>query len=797
MFSNNKKLFFRLELNGRLLYEIYSDDIKSDISIGRSGDNTWIIPSDDCSASNHHAKITFKNKAFYVEDLNSRNGLYYQGQRIQEKKMKPGDLFSIGDCKLIVEYVVINNPNNGEDTYHKFEQLSGKNKGRIYHLVEQNVKIGSSTGCSIVIDDSLVSHVHAVLENHTDGTCWIKDMKSRNGTKVNGLLLTEENIETGRMLKDGDVISIAYIDFRFWDKNVTHIRSHLILKIGVIVATLAITIGGYFAFQTISPSAKKIRLVAESYASKGEFEHAQSILQSAITARGAETDAEQRKELVRKLKIWANTLETWNKIKKLLNGNPGDGELYEANDLFSNLVFGDRESWQWNVSTASTEMKKAYETQQLLSILLGAEDWFTKSEEDIEYLKRFINQLEQAVSICQKNPQPYQEILLTRAKDIIDEMRLVQKEYGDLQHTIDDYKLGSQTMDIIKRMEHIREVAEIRNTQRKKEGKVFSHGIIGRCQDLLTPLYRLQNSQKILEENYVHIANFNFKKFKEDIFLPSSEECIVASTLSLRRAEMESSNLRLKNLLVQFKNYQAYFRDNDLFPEVKSTLCKDIFDEDIWMKVLTCDCLNIPQPLYSDKRWRSIYDKTLGVYVFWEYLRSLGGEFDTTIFDERFKPDIFKSKEIFDYLEVFVSFCNPSAYLPFYNDIERLKSINEGNNVLSAHYNVALNILKQRDDLVKQMYEIYQHRPNQREGVIAGGVAICLDSKKSTILPSDFSANLNKSLKLLRENLAKLVQQNSDATPEQVLYNEKKLLQLGIPGDSFLKQPWTDHLKKR
>ena len=74
MIFDSKKLFlFRLELNGRVLYEICSEDIKSDITIGRNGDNTWIIPGEDRGASGRHARITFKNKAFYIEDLNSRN----------------------------------------------------------------------------------------------------------------------------------------------------------------------------------------------------------------------------------------------------------------------------------------------------------------------------------------------------------------------------------------------------------------------------------------------------------------------------------------------------------------------------------------------------------------------------------------------------------------------------------------------------------------------------------------------------------------------------------------------------
>ena len=59
-----KRLLFRLELHGRVIYEVYSDDVKSDITIGRNGDNSWIIPEEDRSASGRHARIVFKNKSF-------------------------------------------------------------------------------------------------------------------------------------------------------------------------------------------------------------------------------------------------------------------------------------------------------------------------------------------------------------------------------------------------------------------------------------------------------------------------------------------------------------------------------------------------------------------------------------------------------------------------------------------------------------------------------------------------------------------------------------------------------------
>ena len=257
-------LFIQLEFNGKVICEISSVDLKSDITIGRSERCTWRIPPEDRGASGVHARLFLSGKKVMIEDMKSRNGVFFMGSKIQKRKIAAGDVYGIGDCKLTVEHDLSSqNKKVSQEKYHKLEQLTGEGRGKIYVLKDDYIKIGAAPECFIVLNDSLVSKLHAVLENHSDDTCWVKDMGSRNGTKVNGTLLNEENAQTGRMLKDGDIISIAYLDFRFWDKTVVHIRSHLFLKIGVVAATLAIVLGGYFAFQVISPSAKSIRLSAE------------------------------------------------------------------------------------------------------------------------------------------------------------------------------------------------------------------------------------------------------------------------------------------------------------------------------------------------------------------------------------------------------------------------------------------------------------------------------------------------------------------------------------------------------
>jgi len=790
-----KTLSFRLEFNGKTVGEVISSHMTaSEITVGRDKQCTLRVPAEDRNASGVHAKIFRRGRNYFIQNLSKQNGIYFMGEKIQEHKLAAGELYSIGNCKLIVEkYHEEDVKTAGQEQYHKLEQLTGQNRGKVYRLTDDCVKIGASDGCTIILQDSLVSHLHAVLENHPDGTCWIKDNQSRNGTKVNGTLLNEENKETGRMLKDGDIISIAYLDFRFWDKSAVHIRSHIFLKIGVVAATLAIVIGGYFAFQTISPSAKNLRLKAEAAAAQGNFEAAKALLQSATTARGAESDSAQRLDLMRKLRIWQETLETWVKIRKRLSGTPEDGDLYDANDLFANLSSADRERWQWNVSNASVEMKRAQDTHALLSAVLGAEDRMRQAEEDISYIGNTRAKLAKALADCRKNPQPYQAVIRSRGEDLVREMEKQSAEVSSIHKVMTECSSAALIDQTIAALEKIQAESKSRMEQRKKAGRAYSQSTIVLCGKLLETLRELQTSRKIIDGNYLHVAQFEFSKFADDPQLPSVESCILSPILSARRREMEQDNRQLKQVAVQLKNFQTFFRNNNIAQDMKSSLLNSVFDDSVWKNVLACDCLELPPPTYSEKNAKGDYDRMLGVYAFWEYLRSIGGEFDTTILEERFKPDLFRSKEIFNHLGVFLSFCRPHERMPFHKTMKRLSSENQGKTVFGEYVKVADGILARRDALIRKMRSAYMDAPDTRRGIIAGGIAICLIPEDwKEFKPADLAEKVGASLKNLRKRLAELNEQKQNTTPEQRLNNEKEILKIGIPGDAFLKQPWTD-----
>ncbi len=72
--------------------------IKDIVSFGRAEANTVVLR--DAKVSRQHAKILQKGEDFVLVDLNSSNGTYVNGERIEEHVLTNNDEFQIGDTTL-------------------------------------------------------------------------------------------------------------------------------------------------------------------------------------------------------------------------------------------------------------------------------------------------------------------------------------------------------------------------------------------------------------------------------------------------------------------------------------------------------------------------------------------------------------------------------------------------------------------------------------------------------------------------------------------------------------------------
>ena len=71
------------------------------VTIGRATDSDIHIK--DSTVSSQHAKIVTYFDASYIEDLESTNGTFVNGKRVQKHILNPGDVISVGTHTLKVE----------------------------------------------------------------------------------------------------------------------------------------------------------------------------------------------------------------------------------------------------------------------------------------------------------------------------------------------------------------------------------------------------------------------------------------------------------------------------------------------------------------------------------------------------------------------------------------------------------------------------------------------------------------------------------------------------------------------
>jgi serine phosphatase RsbU (regulator of sigma subunit) len=87
--------------------------------------------------------------------------------------------------------------------------VNGPFAGRTYDLNSPQVVLGRHPDCSIILDGAGVSRTHAAI-NQRANEFLIEDLKSRNRTFVNGVI-----IEHPTILRDGDLIRICDLEFSF------------------------------------------------------------------------------------------------------------------------------------------------------------------------------------------------------------------------------------------------------------------------------------------------------------------------------------------------------------------------------------------------------------------------------------------------------------------------------------------------------------------------------------------------------------------------------------------------------
>lgn len=79
----------------------------------------------------------------------------------------------------------------------------GPNAGSTYLLQQDETSAGRSTESDVFLDDVTVSRSHAVFERRPDGSWFVRDLGSLNGTYVNGEQVDETKLASGDEVQVG------------------------------------------------------------------------------------------------------------------------------------------------------------------------------------------------------------------------------------------------------------------------------------------------------------------------------------------------------------------------------------------------------------------------------------------------------------------------------------------------------------------------------------------------------------------------------------------------------------------
>ncbi len=799
-------LRLRFEFEERTLFEGSVAELTFPLVIGREAICAWRAPEEASSLSHLHAELTIRHRSqLWFRDLGSKNGTFLRGKKVSELRLKAGMQLSLGRCTLYVEN---SRRKTGESIrpYHRLVQLTGPEAPRTIDLVKTVTIIGFDVGPQdIKCDDVNISRKHAQIEHRRDDTCWLRDLNSTNGTSINQLHLKPDQTE-GRMLRDGDIISIAtYLKFKFEDRN--GVPPPPILRYSLIAVTTMCVCGmAYLGYQWISPSAKSLLRDAQNYERSGRFALARTSLNKALTARGS---GEYRDEVNRKLSDvarWINTKSVWDDLGSKLKKRQWNDTSRDLGYLLDPGV----DRWGWNTDDALKRKKQAQVIYASLQVFLDAckvmggdfpraargkeEDYLEgrlqTMKEHLDYpgwgelpeteaLQEDMKELSETLSAILKD--------LKEVDDWLAKIRPVPSESPSLQEVV---ALAESFDSIAEALERLCERAETRERQREEAAKktsrryVPSYIVRQRCQNFIPTLRKFSESRQMLRVNIDHLVAFERAKLKKDIAYPSDQQSKIHPALGGIRGALEKANAAVCGVLAETVGDQLgrmYRWGLEKAEKPACVLC--LQDAAVLDCVLRCDSIDGPYCQANRTRRMGKYDEIVGVEEFANFLRSVA--------EERAYPESPAELPVPQLAAAIQFFRQNQAFCKWLDqpDILYLLSIggSQGNR-LKEMADKSAKLERQKSVLVDQWFNY--DAPTRRARLIGKGMALALDAGRQ--LGEEEIASVKKDMADYREEVSKL-KMKLDDHPEEVQQIRSAILAVGLPRlEGVVSREWAE-----
>lgn len=197
---------------------------EGEFTIGRSHVNDIILPADNISR--RHARLFTQNAKCYIEDLSSSNGVYVNGKRImstqelgQSAQIKIGDFFlyiegvnydgsnapATGMPAASVQPVVSSSADPSEEVFCRLISQNFGNPGTAFIIGRPVNLVGRGKDCNLTIIDPSISRIQAKITVEKNNQVRVEDLKSSNGSYVNGMRIEKAHLQHGDRLRFGNV----------------------------------------------------------------------------------------------------------------------------------------------------------------------------------------------------------------------------------------------------------------------------------------------------------------------------------------------------------------------------------------------------------------------------------------------------------------------------------------------------------------------------------------------------------------------------------------------------------------
>ncbi|MBQ9754246.1 MAG: FHA domain-containing protein [Lentisphaeria bacterium] len=754
--NRRKELHIGIEHNGILLYEVYTEEFTKEISIGRSSQCDWSLSQVDESVSSKHALISLRKDSFYLTDLGSRNGMYFQAKRIAEKKLVPGDRISLGECVVFVDDE--SKKLKKLSQMNQIEYVNGSGRKVLYDISKPETIIGSASDADIRIEDQLISSRHAVISLRNDGSCWLKDNGSRNGTSVNG---KELPVGSERMLQEGDIITIAYLEMKFLDAAVLHESSKLLTSIVIAGITILVVLGGYIGYMQLTPSADAIIAAARREAAQLDFSAAEKLLNDSKLARNADDAASERETLFRQIAIWKKTIHIWEMVKKDLVRK----QFNTANSNLSSINHSDLNTWNWNNDAAFVEKSKAQAVKQILDCCSGADSLLKQENELIARIEKQKMELSFAMrSGEQYKNEKYMQSLLQEGSRQLQRLDRVMQEHRYLNNIIS--LLSHEKPDYQRVMTDLTKLAETG----QEAVQIKAKRILIPVRNLARETNRmLEAVSKVCELDFAAVESFSLN-------LPDSVDYSSEKNIASLKQALINRVKRLKDSSIQISILYRNLKAQGVATGKKVAAVEHFLSDETMKQVYSFDIFNYTIPRISRREPSGVYDQMVGYEFMYDYLKNIHADMMTlNIEDLPFKPQLYLVRTIFTDINRFLTYVDRDENLWFQNG--KLNTFIEHCRTIPAL----------REKIISRCRKQFSVK-DKRTQLLAKGIVLYLSSINGS--SKEENEKFANEFQTLTRAIQKKDREFSRSMPEEQIKLRDEIIAAGFPGDPIVRKMW-------